>query len=114
MTRFEPAGTTSLEVMVDERFEAKLLSIDARSDIEAALSLLPLRQRAVIVLRYYEDLSESEIAGVLGWPVGTVKSTTSRALDELRSSMSDRVDGAGESFLKTVPTTRGVSDERST
>lgn len=45
---------------------------------------LPARQRAVIVLRFYEDLPEHDIAMVLGCAVGTVKSQLSRALSKLR------------------------------
>jgi len=48
------------------------------------LSGLPPRQRAVVVLRYYEDLSERDIAEALGCAVGTVKSQLSRALATLR------------------------------
>jgi len=56
---------------------------------------LPERQRAVVVLRYYEQLSERETADVLGVTVGTVKSQASRALDTLRAGLGDRDDLTG-------------------
>ncbi|GGW52410.1 RNA polymerase sigma factor [Streptomyces lucensis JCM 4490] len=49
-----------------------------------AITKLPARQRAMVVLRYYEDLSEAQTAEVLGVSVGTVKSAVSRALGKLR------------------------------
>ncbi|MEU1791235.1 SigE family RNA polymerase sigma factor [Streptomyces sparsogenes] len=49
-----------------------------------AVLRLPDRQRAMVVLRYYEDLSEAQTAEVLGVSVGTVKSAVSRALGKLR------------------------------
>ncbi|NUT30970.1 MAG: SigE family RNA polymerase sigma factor [Streptomyces sp.] len=49
-----------------------------------AIMRLPARQRAMVVLRYYEDLSEVQTAEVLGVSVGTVKSAVSRALGKLR------------------------------
>jgi RNA polymerase sigma factor (sigma-70 family) len=52
--------------------------------LSRALRRLPDRMRAAVVLRYYEDMSEAEIAGVLGVSLGTVKSTVSRAVAKLR------------------------------
>ncbi|MEV6861908.1 SigE family RNA polymerase sigma factor [Streptosporangium subroseum] len=52
-----------------------------------ALRTLPPRQRAVIVLRYWEDLSETQTAEVLGCAVGTVKSQASKAMAKLRSAL---------------------------
>lgn len=57
-----------------------------RQDLLAALADLPRGQRAVVVLRWFEDLSERETAAVLGCSVGTVKSQASRAMAALRSS----------------------------
>jgi RNA polymerase sigma factor (sigma-70 family) len=52
--------------------------------LEQALAKLTRRQRAVIVLRYFEDMSEADTADLLGCSVGTVKSQTSHALKRLR------------------------------
>lgn len=52
-----------------------------------ALAKLPMRQRAAVVLRYYEGLPEAEVAAALQVPVGTVKSNVSRALVQLREAM---------------------------
>jgi RNA polymerase sigma-70 factor (sigma-E family) len=57
---------------------------DLHDALWTALARLSRKQRAAVVLRYYEDLSEAETARVLGVSVGTVKSTTSRALSLLR------------------------------
>jgi RNA polymerase sigma-70 factor (sigma-E family) len=57
---------------------------DLRDGLERILDRLPERQRAAIVLRYYEDLTETEVAEKLGVSVGTVKSTVSRAIARLR------------------------------
>ncbi|MET8352837.1 SigE family RNA polymerase sigma factor [Micromonospora sp. NPDC005206] len=56
-----------------------------RDQIWSWLSRLPRRQRATLVLRYYEDLPDAEIADILGCAVGTVRSSISRALATLRA-----------------------------
>lgn len=53
-------------------------------DLWTALGRLPRRQRAVVVLRYFEDLTEAETARILGCSVGTVKSQTAKAFAKLR------------------------------
>ncbi len=55
-----------------------------RSDLRRALDALPLEQRAVVVLRYFDDRTESDVAEILGVPIGTVKSRNARALAALR------------------------------
>lgn len=61
-----------------------LAVVEARDELWRLLMALPGRQRAVVVLRYVEDLSEDETARVLGCSVGTVKSTASKAMARLR------------------------------
>ncbi len=58
--------------------------VDERDEMWTALGRLPRRQRAVVVLRFFEDLTERQTADALGISVGTVKSQTSRALATLR------------------------------
>jgi len=58
-----------------------------RDELWEALRRLQPRQRAAIVLRYYEDLTEAQTAEILGCAVGTVKSLVSRGLDRLRTEI---------------------------
>jgi RNA polymerase sigma-70 factor (sigma-E family) len=60
--------------------------VDQRTTLLLALAKLPRGQRAVVVLRYFEDRTEAETATMLACSVGTVKSQTARALARLRSS----------------------------
>jgi DNA-directed RNA polymerase specialized sigma24 family protein len=52
-----------------------------------AVQVLPSRQRAVLVLRFHEDLAEAEVARLLGLPLGTVKSLAHRGLARLRDQL---------------------------
>jgi RNA polymerase sigma-70 factor (sigma-E family) len=61
-----------------------IAEVDLRDALVRLLLQLPPRQRAVLVLRYWEQLTEAETAAVLGLPEGTVKSATSRGLRRLR------------------------------
>jgi len=61
-----------------------VLAAERRGQLMAAVNALPDRERQVLVCRYFLDLSEAETAQVLEWPLGSVKSRTSRALNRLR------------------------------
>jgi RNA polymerase sigma-70 factor (sigma-E family) len=69
-------------------------SSSEQSDLRRALKGLPAQQRVVLVLRYWQDLNEAEIAELLGCRQGTVKSRASRAYARLREQLDWSVDGA--------------------
>ena len=66
---------------------AALAPVDTHDELYAALAALPPRQRAVIVLRYFLDLPEAEVAAALQCSLGTVKSTASRGLARLEQTL---------------------------
>jgi RNA polymerase sigma factor (sigma-70 family) len=61
--------------------------VEGYEEIKAALLKLSARQRAAIVLRFYEDLSEAQTAQVLGCATGTVKSLVHRGLQAMRTEI---------------------------
>jgi RNA polymerase sigma-70 factor (sigma-E family) len=90
------------QARVQRRADQNLRPLDAESpeqaailgeehrDVVAALRRLPARQRESLILRYFMDLSESEVAAAMGISQGTVKSTTSRALVALARQLKER------------------------
>jgi RNA polymerase sigma-70 factor (sigma-E family) len=90
-TSLDPAG---LPAGLDD-----LRAVDERDAVWRALRLLPPRQRAVTVLRYYDDLTEAEIAAVMGTSAGTVKSQAARALRRLEALLAEQRPGQSEDEL---------------
>jgi RNA polymerase sigma-70 factor (ECF subfamily) len=77
---------------------AMLADTELRTSLASALAELPDVERTVLVLAYRDDLSQSEIAERLGWPIGTVKTRTRRALLRMRNALGPGfmpVDGSG-------------------
>lgn len=83
-------------------------SVEQRDSLSRVLGVLSARQRRVVVLRYLLDLPEVEVAADLGISVGTVKSTTSRALARLRAELPPVAPAAGPG-----QTDRGGDDDQS-
>jgi RNA polymerase sigma-70 factor (sigma-E family) len=80
--------TATLSAVPDEASARRLDAVGVRAELVQALGTLPPRQRAVLVLRYFEDLSEAQVAELLGCSVGTVKSSASRGLTRLHAALS--------------------------
>ena len=77
-------GETPTDELPEAGHAEHAAATDLAQDLWTALGRLPRRQRAVVVLRYFEDLSEAEIAAALDCSPGTVKSQASKALAKLR------------------------------
>jgi RNA polymerase sigma-70 factor, ECF subfamily len=75
--------------------EAAAVGAWTRRRIGEALADMPEEERMVIVMAYDEDLSQSEIADRLGWPIGTVKTRTRRALRRLRAVLEGELGNGG-------------------
>jgi RNA polymerase sigma-70 factor (sigma-E family) len=87
-------GEVATEVLPDPGTADRTDELALRVSLQAALARLSPRQRAVVALRYVEDLSEEQVAALLGCAVGTVKSTSSKALARLRTD--GLLEGAGQ------------------
>ena len=83
--------------------EAALDADWLRDVVVHALAAMPEPERQAIQLAYYEDLSQTEIADRLGWPLGTVKTRTRRALARLRGMLAETLGPELGEQLATVP-----------
>ncbi len=83
---------------------------ELRASLQEALATMPDVERTVIVMAYADDLSQSEIAERLGWPLGTVKTRTRRALAHLRGVLSGDVGPEFTRYLAPVPSPTGPDD----
>jgi len=81
-----PSGSSNHMEMVQADLQERVAQ---REEVQQALAQLSPDQRQVIALRYGADLTEVDIAQVLGWPVGTVKSRLNRARERLRVLLND-------------------------
>ena len=77
--------------------------VNLRDELWRAVHRLPPRTRAVLVLRYFEDMSEADAANVLDCSVGSVKSQASRGLAQLRRLLGERSDPAGAGLSLPEP-----------
>lgn len=79
-----PDDAPEVPEVIDHGSVRVLSGIDDQSEFQWALGALPPRQRTVLILRYWDGLSEAEVAEILDCPIGTVKSSASRGVGELR------------------------------
>jgi RNA polymerase sigma-70 factor (ECF subfamily) len=89
LERAATSGTIVAGSVAPEGPEVALASKETRDSIALALGGMATEERTVIVLAYREGLSQTEIAERLGWPLGTVKTRTRRALRRLREALED-------------------------
>jgi RNA polymerase sigma-70 factor (sigma-E family) len=80
-------GEVPHDVLPDDAFVDRWADVDTRSALSLALARLPRRMRAVVVLRFHEDMTEAAVAEALGVSIGTVKSQTAKALAKLRGDV---------------------------
>lgn len=101
----QPDAAGVLASRGDEAAVRVLGRVEANADLLRALRALPPRQRAALVLRYFDDLSEAEVATAMDCSIGTVKSTTSRALERLRNDVEGNWGSAGTAETPEKPET---------
>jgi RNA polymerase sigma-70 factor, ECF subfamily len=96
LERIVAAGTVLGGADLGPGPEGALDSAELRASLQDALATMPEHERTVIVLAYHDELSQTEIAARLGWPLGTVKTRTRRALLRLREVLARQLGEALE------------------
>jgi RNA polymerase sigma factor (sigma-70 family) len=97
--RRRSASEVPVRATPDTALPDATVAVAERHRLLAALHRLPARQRAALVLRFYDDLGENETARIMGCSVGSVKRHTSRGLERLRRD----VDGEPLAALRPRP-----------
>src|SRR6478752_3704346 len=87
LERLAARGTVVAGSAPTEDPETAIAAAATRDALRDAVAAMPDDERRVILLAYQEDLSQTEIAERLGWPLGTVKTRTRRALQRLRTAL---------------------------
>lgn len=104
LERIATAGTVVGGADLGRGPEGALDALEVRLAIRDALETMPETERTVILLAYRDELSQVEIAERLGWPLGTVKTRTRRALLHLRDALGDALHPARATAMRPFPT----------